>query len=493
MALQKTAGNAAVAQLMRAGRPRVAVQRCGSIPPERCPCHESEEIETREHPAVQRIADDLAPVAEHPTARQGSRGLPVFELQVKLNLEGASPALSADSIFGPRTRHGVVNFQTGHGLEPDGIVGPKTWAAVDAGVPEVAQPPDCATLMAALGQVGRDGAPVAQTAADTQGQAGCGLIPPALLAQVLAILGQLKPKPSPVPPATGKCTSKTAPGKVIASHTASATKISAAGDKILFTVHFTCLPAISSARTIFTVLETAAGTDLGLRKAITMKGSVLTREWDGKKLFNKVGTFVVADGKYRHRVEEVVFAFDSKGKSLKATGPEFISPTVTVDVRAQAGSGKHNTTANIDLLAEIIASEMGITTANDDEREAIGWAVRNQMLRLGTNKVADARDFFHDATGHSPSAAHKTMATTILSAKTMATDTTGGSIKWFSPQSMPPKASTCEKSDCTGGKHPVVNSFTGKKEEVFFPGFTKTMTHQPVAGTREWFVKLYAL
>ena len=37
-----------------------------------------------------------------------------------------------DSDFGGRTEAAVRDFQRLHGLVPDGIVGPKTWTALDA-------------------------------------------------------------------------------------------------------------------------------------------------------------------------------------------------------------------------------------------------------------------------------------------------------------------------------------------------------------------------
>lgn len=41
--------------------------------------------------------------------------------------------LTADAIFGPRTKAAVVAWQTAKGLKADGIVGPKTWAALLTG------------------------------------------------------------------------------------------------------------------------------------------------------------------------------------------------------------------------------------------------------------------------------------------------------------------------------------------------------------------------
>jgi hypothetical protein len=62
--------------------------------------------------------------ANRPTVRRGDRGDAVRVLQEEL---GAS---EVDGIFGPRTEALVRQFQRDRGLVPDGIVGPKTWAAM---------------------------------------------------------------------------------------------------------------------------------------------------------------------------------------------------------------------------------------------------------------------------------------------------------------------------------------------------------------------------
>jgi peptidoglycan hydrolase-like protein with peptidoglycan-binding domain len=68
-----------------------------------------------------------------PTLRLQSRGNAVRELQSKLNLllPGEQPPLAVDGIFGPKTLQRVRRFQTLRTLNPDGVVGPKTWAALD--------------------------------------------------------------------------------------------------------------------------------------------------------------------------------------------------------------------------------------------------------------------------------------------------------------------------------------------------------------------------
>jgi hypothetical protein len=60
-----------------------------------------------------------------PTLRRGSTGELVKQLQTELGL-------TADSNFGSETEAAVRFFQRNRRLVPDGIVGPATWAALDA-------------------------------------------------------------------------------------------------------------------------------------------------------------------------------------------------------------------------------------------------------------------------------------------------------------------------------------------------------------------------
>ena len=59
----------------------------------------------------------------------GSRGGSslVRVLQRDLETRGYPPG-HIDGLFGPRTRDAVVAFQAAHGLQADGVVGPRTWA-----------------------------------------------------------------------------------------------------------------------------------------------------------------------------------------------------------------------------------------------------------------------------------------------------------------------------------------------------------------------------
>ncbi|HEV7587446.1 MAG TPA: peptidoglycan-binding protein [Longimicrobium sp.] len=68
-------------------------------------------------------------VPSRPTLRRGMKNELVKQLQRRL---GVDPA----GVFGPRTEAAVRAFQRDHGMVPDGIVGPKTWAALDAPAPQ---------------------------------------------------------------------------------------------------------------------------------------------------------------------------------------------------------------------------------------------------------------------------------------------------------------------------------------------------------------------
>ena len=70
-----------------------------------------------------------------PTLRKGDRGDDVKALQERLNQLGYDCG-DADGVFGTRTKNAVVRFQTDHLLDPDGVVGRKTWAALDNVQPE---------------------------------------------------------------------------------------------------------------------------------------------------------------------------------------------------------------------------------------------------------------------------------------------------------------------------------------------------------------------
>jgi peptidoglycan hydrolase-like protein with peptidoglycan-binding domain len=57
-------------------------------------------------------------------------GADMTAIQTRLNEMGASPPLPVDGVSGPLTKAAVIAFQKSHGIEPDGIVGPITLAAL---------------------------------------------------------------------------------------------------------------------------------------------------------------------------------------------------------------------------------------------------------------------------------------------------------------------------------------------------------------------------
>lgn len=69
---------------------------------------------------------DAMPKDYHPTLRKGDSGEDVRYMQQLL--KNAGSGLAVDGYFGSGTLNAVKAFQTKHGLTPDGVVGPMTWA-----------------------------------------------------------------------------------------------------------------------------------------------------------------------------------------------------------------------------------------------------------------------------------------------------------------------------------------------------------------------------
>lgn len=72
----------------------------------------------------------INPPSGKPTIRFGSRGEAVVDLQRKLQTLGYNVVI-IDGMFGLTTQTAVQAYQRNSGLTPDGIVGPKTWNALD--------------------------------------------------------------------------------------------------------------------------------------------------------------------------------------------------------------------------------------------------------------------------------------------------------------------------------------------------------------------------
>jgi|SRR5262245_16728848 len=72
------------------------------------------------------IASSALPATDasgRPTLRRDATGDSVKEIQSKIGV-------SASGVFDAMTEAAVRQFQRDHGLVPDGIVGPRTWAAL---------------------------------------------------------------------------------------------------------------------------------------------------------------------------------------------------------------------------------------------------------------------------------------------------------------------------------------------------------------------------
>ena len=63
-----------------------------------------------------------------PTLRAGAKGTAVLAAQTRLRMHGAK--IETDSIFGPATTKAVKTFQKAKKLDPDGVIGAKTWKAL---------------------------------------------------------------------------------------------------------------------------------------------------------------------------------------------------------------------------------------------------------------------------------------------------------------------------------------------------------------------------
>lgn len=91
--------------------------------------------------------DAPVPTPSHKTIRRGSTGPDVVECQEDLiTLVYDLSPYGADGKFGAKTEAAVKQFQTASGLKADGIVGPATWAALDAAVGPQPEPTQLYTV-----------------------------------------------------------------------------------------------------------------------------------------------------------------------------------------------------------------------------------------------------------------------------------------------------------------------------------------------------------
>ncbi len=80
-------------------------------------------------PAVPEVLPIEGLIVEPPTLRVGMGGPWVAALQGILHAQGYNLGpCGVDGDYGSCTRTAVLNYQTRHGLQADGVVGPRTWA-----------------------------------------------------------------------------------------------------------------------------------------------------------------------------------------------------------------------------------------------------------------------------------------------------------------------------------------------------------------------------
>lgn len=101
---------------------------------DRLPCYNAADVKkgdilvtkTKGHTAV--VLSDSSSKAVHQTLRKGCMGPEVKRLQIILNANGAH--LEISGVFDSLTEIAVISYQKLNGLVGDGIVGPKTWGAL---------------------------------------------------------------------------------------------------------------------------------------------------------------------------------------------------------------------------------------------------------------------------------------------------------------------------------------------------------------------------
>jgi peptidoglycan hydrolase-like protein with peptidoglycan-binding domain len=129
MALQRSAGNAAVRRLLRP------------------PGGSATRVQRDDAPGAVGVAPGSpaaaapAPAATRHVLNPGDSSAEVGELQQALNALGAAvPPLRITALFGPETTAAVTAFQASHPpLIPDGICGLTTWAKIDELAPQVSR------------------------------------------------------------------------------------------------------------------------------------------------------------------------------------------------------------------------------------------------------------------------------------------------------------------------------------------------------------------
>jgi len=328
------------------------------------------------------------------------------------------------------------------------------------------------------------------------------------------------------------CTSRTDEDSIVSSHTVANQRIEKPGDKANIAVAFSCKP-----RSFNSEIVDSGGTVISSQQKTIWNDQFKpdasgrwTTSWNGKRGFQQVGTFLADDGTYKHRISDLAYAPGAKGDiKAKNGGVLSESPEITISVRKNVsegqglseadkgtviaalpgnmkevvkdldlGASRHLVDAsgrikqkNIEDLATAVRSEAEGYSLS--ERQAIAWAIRNEMVRINSHEVAAARTAFNFADDKQGATDDQKLAAKVLS-KNMSDDTTSDAIKWYSPKSMPPHSGKCKTDggdrDCTGG---TVSLTDGSNKSSKAPGFHNHMTFVNVPGVNQWNFRFYKL
>lgn len=389
------------------------------------------------------------------------------------------PVYGVDGIFGPETRGAVKEYQQSSGQTGryiDGIIGPITTGLLDKDMLglEMEQPPALrytveegdsldsiaekfnttpGVIREANDMPFGEGAPRPGQTIDVQGQPGqCRNGPPK---------GKKKKK---TPDRNKKCPRDLDPDDVVLHNSLSGPIIEKPGDYALVAYKFACkvlgytLTVVDQSGTEVRNFGCVNAKGTGGCKRFKSGGNAVSAVWEGKISYDSGGMYIADDDlnkkdTYYFLLKDVKYAHDaSTGAPKYATGSRLISSPVEIKTREYQRTGNEFSEYvdnNRDILAKIVASEMGI--GNIDEKRAIAWAVRNQMLRVGTNDINETQsEFKKDDTG--PATAVSDQVAFDVLTRPMGNDEVRGAVRWFSPRSMP--GPTYQKYRC---KPPVAN------------------------------------
>lgn len=149
---------------------------------------------------------------------------------------------------------------------------------------------------------------------------------------------------------------------------------------------------------------------------------------------------------------------------------------------------------NVQDLARVIVTEAG--GENQTAQTAVGWTLRNRMVRNGTN---DVERVWRPAYQHrkNPTASALVLAKGILDG-TVA-DPTSGATHFYTPQAMPKKGDPTAGIDVAGGLETVpgvtdadgnATDKSGKPIQNYAPSCAR-FPYKPVPGVAESVFKFY--